>query len=435
MTAFLRDRQFWGQLGWGVLTALLAGLGTLVFVILMNLGLSLVWSWLEPADMQPFSGPWQIAAIMTVAGVIVGVIRHYTNAKEVNVFAAVAKGRLDPRPVPSSLLVSLASLVGGFSLGPEVPSGMLAGGLGTWLSERRKMSDEFRKSNVISGVVSAYGGLFTSPFAFVLMLLELVHRQTPAYFAVLTIAAVAATIGFAIFFGAAGNEFAELLHILDLPTYSLELWHVLVTVPLTVLGAVVAIIYGLLTLVLTRLAAPLEKQPILRGGLGGLLLGLLGMALPLTLFLGSESLVFVTENGAQLGAALIVVLALGKILATSGALSMGFIGGPIFPLFFVGGAIGTAVNLAFPTLPLALTVGSIMAAVTGALLPAPLTIAVIVLLVTGLNAAEAIPVILAALLGHAIVHGLGLIPGPAPAEKAGSPADENAGAQPADTLD
>ena len=190
---FLKDPNFWQRLAWGALVALLAGIGTLIFVILMNLGLDLVWGWLEPSDMATFSGNWLVVVIMTAAGLIVGLIHHFTNAGEANVFQALQKGRLDPKPVPASLLVSLVSLIGGFSVGPEVPSGMLAGGLGTWISERRKLPDDLRESNVLSGVVSAYGGLFTSPFAFVIMRLELAHRQSPAYFAIIVIATVAAS--------------------------------------------------------------------------------------------------------------------------------------------------------------------------------------------------------------------------------------------------
>ena len=93
-----------------------------------------------------------------------------------------------------------------------------------------------------------------------------------------------------------------------------------------------------------------------------------------------------------MGIALVIVLVFAKMLATTGALSTGFIGGPIFPLLFVGGAAGTAVHLIFPDVPLALSVACMMAAVPGALLPIPLTLAVIVLLITGLPATEAIPV-------------------------------------------
>ena len=413
---FLKDPIFWQKLAWGVLVALLAGLGTLIFVVLMNLGLGLVWEWLDLSEMETFSGEWRIVAIMTAAGLIVGLLHHFTKAEEVNIFQAVQKGHLDPKPVPASLLVSLVSLIGGFSVGPEVPSGMLAGGLGTWLSEKRKMSAEFKETNVLSGVVSAYGGLFTSPIAFVLMRLELGHMQTPAYFAVITIATVAATLGFSIFYAVAGDEFAELLYLLDLPTYTLELWHLVVALVLSIVGAALALIYGLTLGTLKRLVAPLEKQPILRGVGAGFLLGLLGMALPLTMFLGSEGLEIVTENGAAMGVALVVVLVFAKILATAGAISTGFIGGPIFPLFFVGGAAGTAVNLIFPEIPLALAVGCTMAALTAAALPAPFMIAIVVLLVTGIPATEAIPIILAAIVAHAITFGLGILPRP-PAAK------------------
>jgi H+/Cl- antiporter ClcA len=109
------------------------------------------------------------------------------------------------------------------------------------------------------------------------------------------------------------------------------------------------------------------------------------------MFLGSNGLVVVTEHGQTLGLALIILLVFGKILATAGAISTGFIGGPIFPLLFVGGAAGTAVNLIFPSIPLALAVGCTMAALTAAALPAPFMITIVVLLVTGLPATEGIP--------------------------------------------
>jgi len=413
---FARNPQYWRQLGWGVIMALLGALGTLAFAILMTLGLGLLWSWLDPNDVQAFSGNWKIVAIMTGAGLIVGLIHHFTNAEEANVFLAVIKGRLEPKGVPAALLVSLISLAGGFSLGPEVPSGMLAGGLATWISEKRKMSEEFRDSNVKSGVVSAYGGLFTSPIAFVLMLLELPHKQSPLYFGVLAIAAVASIIGFSIFYALAGNEYADLLRILDLPTYTLEVWMLGASILFSGLGVALAMVYAFMLGSLKRLTVPLVKQPILRSTLGGFFLGLLAMALPLTLFLGGSGMTFVTDHGAEMGLILVVVMVFAKMLATTGALSTGFIGGPIFPLLFTGAAAGTAVNLIFPGIPLALAVGCSMAALTGALLPAPFMISLVVLLVTGINSLEAVPVLLAGVLSHSIVAGFGLIT-PPPAKK------------------
>lgn len=288
------------------------------------------------------------------------------------------------------------------------------------------MSDELRESNVQSGVVSAYGGLFTSPFAFVVMRLELVHQQSPAFFSAIVIATVAATLGFGFFYAVAGEEYAAFLRLLDLPSYSLEIWHLGVAVVLSVVGAALALIYGATLGTLTKLTAPLKSRPVVRGVGAGVLLGLLGMALPLTMFLGSEGLVIVTEKGAAMGVALVLALVFGKILATAGAISTGFIGGPIFPLFFVGGAAGTAINLIFPDVPLGLAVGCTMAALTGAALPAPFMIAIVVLLVTGIPATEGIPVLLAAIVAHGITFGFGLIPHPSAAQRHPSSATEGA---------
>ena len=346
---------------------------------------------------------------MTVAGLLVGLLYRFTNAREVNSIMAMVKGDLDTRPIPAGLLVSLVSLVGGFSLGPEVPAGMIAAGLSTWVSKWRGLSDKIRKSNIVSGVVSAYSGVFTSPLAILMIPIELPHMQTTAYYGTLIIAAAAAIIGFALFFVGEGFAFSGMLRLLDLPEYQFEVWHLLAAAILGVLGAVLTMVYGLTTKVLKRLVAPLNSRPVIRSTLGGFLLGLLGMALPLTLFLGSDGLVLVTENAAELGITLLVVYVFAKILATAGAQSTGFIGGPIFPMLFIGGTAGTVVHLLVPQIPYALSVSTLMAAVPAALLPIPITLGLLTMLVAGIPIADATPIFVAALVGFLVVKGLGLM--------------------------
>lgn len=148
---------------------------------------------------------------MTVFGLLVGVIHHFSSAAELDVFEAVDQGRLDPRPVPASLLASLASLIGGFSLGPEVPTGMLAAGFSTWLSERRKLNAETTRTNVIGSVSAAYAGLFSSPFALLVMILESTHMRTAAYYGTLLISGLAAALAFSLLFWIGGDTFSTLL--------------------------------------------------------------------------------------------------------------------------------------------------------------------------------------------------------------------------------
>jgi H+/Cl- antiporter ClcA len=158
-------------------------------------------------------------------------------------------------------------------------------------------------------------------------------------------------------------------------------------------------------------------MPIVRSTLGGFLLGLLAMALPLTLFLGSGGLVVVTDNAAEIGVTLLIVYVFAKMLATAGAQSTGFIGGPIFPMFFIGGTAGTVVHLLFPQIPVALSVGCMMAAVPAALLPIPISLGLLTMLIAGLSILDAIPIFVAALTGFLVVQGLGLIKRDQPEKK------------------
>ncbi|MFA9562669.1 MAG: chloride channel protein [Nitrospirota bacterium] len=403
---FARSKEYWVRFGWGILVGFLGALGALGFNYIMNLGLQFLWP--DQTGVVPFSGSIWIVVIMTVAGFIVGLLHQYTSAEDVDAVRGIVTGKLNLGPIPSALLVSLVSLVGGFSLGPEVPSGMLAAGLATWISEKRKLSDEIRKSNIISSITAAYGGLFTAPLGAFLIPVEMPHAQTLGSYGSLVIAAVAAIVGFAVFYVAGGDQFAGLLRILDLPDYTLEVWHLVVAVILGVVGALLAFVYAITRGLLTRLVIPLKRFPIVRNTLAGLLLGLLGYALPLTLFLGSNGLVTVTENAAELGVVLLIVYVFAKILATTGALATGFIGGPIFPLFFVGGTAGTVVSLLFPQIPPALSVSCMMVAVTAGVLPIPLALGVFVVLITGVSLTEAVPLLLAAFVSFLIMKGFGL---------------------------
>jgi H+/Cl- antiporter ClcA len=401
----LRSRIYWERMGWGLFLGLISALGAFIFIMLMNMGQSIFLPHLTN-NWTPFSGPWWVVIVMTVAGFIVGIIHRYTSAKQLDAFEAVNKGYLDPKPVPSSLLTSLISLIGGFSLGPEVPTGFLAAGLGSWVSKRLKMDPETTRTNVLSSISGAYAGLFSSPFAMIIMLLETNHKQSVVYYGTLLIAGLAAVIGFSLFYLFNGFNYASLLGILSLPSYDLRIWHLGVSVLLGLLAVPVALFFVVLNKIFSRLLEPLKSKPIILSTLGGLLLGLLAVALPITIGLGTTEMSLVTEQAATIGVLLLLVFALAKIVALSGALNFGFIGGPIFPLLFVGSTLGAAINQIFPQLPLGLTLGCMIAAVPAAIVPIPIALGAIVIIIIGLSPANTLPVLVAALVAFSITRGL-----------------------------
>ena len=379
--------------------AVIGGVGAiaaLAFSALVAAGQSVLW----PDVMEPaaFSGSWSIVAILTGAGLLVGLIHKLDPlAREENAFVALGTGDIDPRAVPGGVLIAAVSLIGGFSLGPEVPTGMAAAGIATWWGRRHGRSQSQVQADTTAAITGAWGGLFTTPFVGTLLNVELSVGARVLDWRRIAADATAALVGFSVFF-AIESGWSQTLRFLSLEPYTLEVWHLLLAVGLGVAGAVLGTLFKMSALVTRAMAVPLRDRPIIRSTIVGFVLGVVGFALPLSLFLGTEGLTQVTENPEAIGIGVIVLSASVKLIATSGALSFGFVGGPTFPLLFTGGAFGSVLYVAAPDVPEALAVTALMAAVASAVIPAPFSLAVLVLLIGGVGATEAPPVFTAALV-------------------------------------
>jgi len=401
----LRSKVYWKRMASGIFLGFCSAIGAFIFIVLVHLGQKVFLPY-DFNNWAPFTGPWWIVALMTGAGLLVGVIHRYTSAQQLDAFKALDEGCLDPEPVPPSLLTSFISLLGGFSLGPEVPCGFLAAGLATWFSNKWGMDPDTTRINVASSVSGAYGGIFSSPFAMILILLESKHRQSVQFYGTLFIAGMAALVGFIIFYSLQGFNYASLLGLLTPPKYDLRPWHLGVSILLGILAVPAALFFVVLLKISGRIMEPLQEKPILRSTLGGLFLGLLAVVLPTTIGLGSNQMPLVTYQAAEIGVVLLLIFALAKMLALSSALSSGFIGGPIFPLLFVGSCLGAALNQIFPQLPLGLALGCMIVAIPAAIVPIPLSLAAIVIIVIGLPPVNILPILVAALVSFTITRGL-----------------------------
>jgi len=401
----LRSKDYWKKMGWGLLLGLIGAISALIFIIITTFGQSFFMPYIGN-NWTPFSGSWFIVGVMTITGLIVGIMHRYTSAQEMDVFGALSKFHLDPKPMPSSVFTSILSLIGGFSLGPEVPTGMLSTGLASWINMKRKLNPELMKTNFLSSISGAWGGLFTSPFAMIIILLEIDHKQYVKYYGTLLIAGLAAVIGFSIFYAAGGFNYASLLGLLKPPEYHLELWHLVASILFGIIAVPIALLFVVFTKIFDRLIQPLDNTPIIRGLLGGFLLGLFAFLLPTNYGLGTIPMSIVAQHAAEIGVLLLIIFAIAKLVALTGALRFGFIGGPIFPLLFVGSCFGAAINLIFPQIPLGLALGCMIIAVPAAIVPIPLALAAIGLIVIGLSPTDALPVVISALVAYSITHGL-----------------------------
>jgi H+/Cl- antiporter ClcA len=126
---------------------------------------------------------------------------------------------------------------------------------------------------------------------------------------------------------------------------------------------------------------PWENRYVLLGLLGGIGLGIAGILLPLTLFMGSEQLQFLINNYLEVSLLLLLFLVVVKIILITFSFSTGFAGGYIFPAFFIGGTLGILVFKLFPFIPLAVCLVCVISGVSVALLRSPIALAMIIAIV------------------------------------------------------
>jgi H+/Cl- antiporter ClcA len=120
-----------------------------------------------------------------------------------------------------------------------------------------------------------------------------------------------------------------------------------------------------------RLFTRLKAPAIAKSALGGVIFGIVGVALPLTMSSGSDQLKSVLHDAGTLGLGLLAAILIAKMLTFAVSQGSGFVGGPIFPSLFIGGTAGVIVHQAIPSVPPGLAFTCLLAAVPGAPAPAP----------------------------------------------------------------
>ncbi len=404
--ALTRSPGFWVIMRNAILLGVALGFVALVFLGLLDGGTDL-WFTL-PDDPGWLDGSLWWVAVTAGAGVIVGGLRRFFRVpvKLVGTVQELKDQRVEPSTVPGAVAISLVSLVGGASLGPEDALGKLGGGLGTWVSERQKLSQDVRATNTLSGMSAAYGGLLSSPLLASILTLEIARPKAARFADTLVAGLLASSVAFAVFFPIAGSTFVG---IYELPSFKYEDWQLLAAVPLGLVAGALALITAVAIGVMTKLAAPLGKRTILRSALGGIAFGLVGVALPLTMFTGTDQLTTVIRDGTALGAGLLIAVVFAKIFVFALCEATGFIGGPFLVMLFIGGTAGTATHLLIPGLPLGLAFTAMFVALPGSLVAAPFSLLLLGALTTQIGTLQIAPVAIAVLTAYLAVSGSGVL--------------------------
>ncbi|WP_430867300.1 chloride channel protein [Demequina aurantiaca] len=337
----------------------------------------------------PWLGPFFVVLAPAVGGLIYGPLVHR--------FAREARGHGVPEvmyaihkrggriPAKVALVKGLASAItigSGGSVGREGPIVQIGAAIGSSLARLARLPESRVRMLVACGAAGGIAATFNAPIAGVFFALELLLGSfaVSSFGAVVLSSVVASVIGRAFL----GDD-----PFLVLPEFSVSNHsEYLLYAALGVLAAGVALAFVKVLYRIEDLSDKIWKGPEwLRPGVGGLLLGIVLLALPQMYGVGYP----VLENAVngKYAIAFLLVLLVGKIFATSLTIGIGGSGGVFAPSLFLGAMLGAAfgqtMNFLFPSLginPGAYALVAMAAVFSGAA-RAPITAVIILFELTG----------------------------------------------------
>jgi H+/Cl- antiporter ClcA len=255
----------------------------------------------------------------------------------------------------------------------------------------------------MAGFAGAYGGLFSSTLIVVMLIMEVARPGGRKFAKALAAQIVSSSISFGIYFAIAGAVFLDFFKV---PHYQFKDWQLLAAIPLGLFGAVVVTLMVGFIAGAARLFARLKVPGIAKSVLGGVIFGVVGVALPLTMFNGGDELKTELSRAGTLGLGLVAALLIAKMLTFGVSLGSGFVGGPIFPSLFIGGTAGVLVHQVIPGVPLGLAFTCLLAAIPGAVVAAPFAMVLMAAFLTQVGALQTAPVLIAVVTAFLTMEGV-----------------------------
>ncbi|MGB7485475.1 MAG: chloride channel protein [Phormidesmis sp.] len=324
---------------------IVGGLVATVYYFVLEAMMHGVWHTL-PDWVNPYFPSWlathnYVWIATTIGGLCVGIILYVMGlpGEMATVVDNIHRsGRIDIRKTPAMVIASLVAITAGGSAGPEAPLVQVNGSFGSWLGDRLQLKQSNVRVLTFCGMSAALGAFFGAPIGAALFALEIPHRRGLEYYEAVAPAVISAMLSFAVFRISTGITIGGFYHFESIPT--LTPMNLLEGLLLGVVGAGVAVMFIYVFRLIGYLLAPLEHNQIALATLGGLCIGLIAFFFPQTLFFSEEQIHTVIETGSALGVTMLVLIAIAKMFAISFTLHSGFLGGFIFPLFFIGANVG-----------------------------------------------------------------------------------------------
>lgn len=338
---------------YSALIGVAGGLGAQLFVWILNFTERLLLVGIagyqspEPGILNPQPiigtwGLWLIPLVTTLGGLLSGIL-VYTFAPEAEghgTDAAVEAfhfkgGRVRPIVPLIKVFASAITIGSGGAAGREGPTAQISVGVGSMLADLLHMPDEERRVLVLAGMAAGLAAIFRSPLGMAIFSVEILYSGMAFETEALIYTVVASVVAYAV-----NGLFVGWSPIFLFPQ-AVHFTRPIALVGYAILGVVAGVIgaieppifYGIRDL-FRAIRIPNHVKP----AIGGLLMGLIAVAVPETISTG-YGWVQKAMTGDYIGWSLIL-LALAKIVAMSLTISSGGSGGVFGPNVYIGGMAG-----------------------------------------------------------------------------------------------
>ena len=290
----------------------------------------------------PALGIWFLLLAPVVAGAVYGplVYRFAPEARghgvpEVMYAVAHRGGRIAPQVTVVKALASALCIGGGGSVGREGPIMQIGSAAGSCVAQLLGLSTDRMRLLVACGAAGGISATFNTPLAGAFFAIELILRTVAAeaFGAVVLSSVTAAVVGRALL----GDH-----PFLALPAFAVRSpTEYLLYAALGVGAGVIGVAFSKLLYLIEDVCDWVWRGPEwARPAVGGLVLGGLLIALPQMYGVGYP--VLESAISGHYVIAMLVILMLGKMLATSLTIGIGGSGGVFAPTLFIGAMAGTA---------------------------------------------------------------------------------------------
>lgn len=316
------------------------------FLRIMNLGIEFIWNFIPSKIDFPLYTLFVCAAMGFLIGLWKKKFGDYPEELGTVLGKVKKTGRYPYNNIFSTIISALLPLVSGASIGPEAGLTGVIAGLCSWVGDKLKLYFKEVKELTQIGMSATLGSIFHSPlFGFIEPIesdKDVVLPKTSKI--VLYFTAILSSFGVFILLG---NLFGGKTGLESLGTEKVDLWQYLYAIPLAAIGILAGYLYFLFKKLTFSLEQKFKKYTIIRGAVGGLLLGISGTILPLTMFSGEHQMGVVISEAETIGAVMLIIIAVVKLLLTNICIDSGLKGGHFFPIIFCGISIGCAMSLIF----------------------------------------------------------------------------------------